>query len=364
MRNKWLALLLLPALLIAARASAQDYRTAQPGYTFAFPRDYFNHEDYQTEWWYYTGNVKAADGHRFGFELTFFRQGVSRAAGSGPWFVHDLWMAHMALSDITGQRFYSDERLNRSGPGLAGVDAQNGVVWNGNWQAHISDQSEELRGVADKFSLALQLRPVKQPVIQGQNGVSRKAEGAGHASHYFSLTRLLTTGSIALNNKTYQVEGTSWMDHEFFTGSMATNESGWDWLSVQLADGAELMLYRLRHKDGSIDQSSSGSYVDASGKSQFLSAGDFAMTPGADTWTSPETKAKYPMRWHVSIPRLNMQLDVTTPLRSQELASKLGTSYWEGAIDAVGTSDQSPLRGVGYLEMTGYAETDRPVIPK
>jgi predicted secreted hydrolase len=368
MRNKWLALLLLPALLIAPCATAQDYQIAQPGYTFAFPRDYFNHEDYQTEWWYYTGNVKAADGHRFGFELTFFRQGVSRAARSGPWFVHDLWMAHIALSDITGRRFYSEERLNRSGPGgrsggLAGVDAQTGLVWNGNWQAHISEQSEELRGVADKFSLALLLRPVKQPVIQGQDGVSRKAEGAGHASHYFSLPRLSTIGSIALNGKTFQVEGTSWIDHEFFTGSMAANETGWDWLSVQLADGAELMLYRLRHKDGSIDPSSSGSYVDGSGKSRFLSAGDFAMTPAADTWTSPATKATYPVRWHVSIPRLNMELDVTTPLRSQELASRLGTSYWEGAIDVVGSSDQSPLRGVGYLELTGYSATGKPVIP-
>jgi predicted secreted hydrolase len=363
MKNKWLALLLLPALLVATCAKAQDYHVAQPGYRFAFPRDYFNHEDYQTEWWYYTGNVKTADGHRFGFELTFFRQGVSRAAGSSPWLVHDLWMAHIALSDISGQRFYSEERLNRSGPGLAGVDAQTGLVWNGNWQAHISEQSEELGGVADKFALALQLKPVKQPVIQGKDGVSRKAEGAGHASHYFSLPRLLTTGSIALNGKTYQVEGTSWIDHEFFTASMAANETGWDWLSVQLADGAELMLYRLRHKDGSIDPSSSGSYVDAHGKSQFLSAGDFAMTPAADTWTSPATKATYPVRWHVSIPRLNMQMDVTTPLRSQELASQFGTSYWEGAIDAVGTNDPSLLRGSGYLEMTGYAETGKPIIP-
>jgi len=359
MRSKWLALLLLTVTC----ATAQDYHIAQPGYTFAFPRDYFNHGDYRTEWWYYTGNVKAADGHRFGFELTFFRQGVSRAAPSRPWFVNDLWMAHIALSDITGQRFYSEERLNRSGPGVAGVDAQAGLLWNGNWLAHISDQSEELRGVADKFSLALQLRPVKQPVIQGHDGISRKAEGAGHASHYFSLPRLLTNGSIAVNGKTYQVEGASWIDHEFFTGSMAANETGWDWLSVQLSGGAELMLYRLRHKDGSIDPYSSGSYVDAGGNSQFLSAGDFAMTPAADTWTSPATKAKYPVRWHVSVPRLNMQLDVSTPLRSQELASKFGTSYWEGAIDVVGSSDQSRLRGVGYLEMTGYAKTSRPVIP-
>jgi predicted secreted hydrolase len=360
MRNKLFALL----LLLATCATAQDYKIAEPGYTFAFPRDYFDHQDYQTEWWYYTGNVTAADGHRFGFELTFFRQGVSRAESSRPWFVHDLWMAHIALSDLTGGHFYSEERLNRAGPGVAGVDAETGLVWNGNWQAHIAERREELRGVADKFGLALQLSPVKQPVIQGQNGVSQKAEGAGHASHYFSLTRLLTTGSIALDGKTYQVEGASWIDHEFFSGSMAANETGWDWLSVQLADGTELMLYRLRHKDGSIDPYSSGSYVDARGKSQFLSSSDFEMKPAPDNWTSPSTGATYPVRWHVSVPRLKMELDVTTPLKSQELAGRFGTSYWEGAIDVAGARDQSPLRGVGYLEMTGYAEPGKPIIPR
>ena len=101
------------------------------------------------------------------------------------------------------------------------MDAQTGLVWNGNWQAHIADSEEDLRGVSEKFALALNFKPVKQPVIQGQDGISRKAEGAGHASHYFSFTRLLTTGSIELDGKTYQVEGTSWIDHEFFTGSMA-----------------------------------------------------------------------------------------------------------------------------------------------
>jgi predicted secreted hydrolase len=148
---------------------------------------------------------------------------------------------------------------------------------------------------------------------------------------------------------------------------MADNEAGWDWLSIQLQDGTELMLYRLRHKDGSIDPYSSGSYVDASGKSQFLSAADFAMKPAADaadSWTSPATKATYPLRWHVAIPRLKLDLDVTTPLKSQELKGKFGTSYWEGAIDVAGSHDQSSLSGVGYLEMVGYAKTGGPVIPR
>lgn len=355
MKSRWIAAL----LLFLTTASAQDYKLASPGYRFEFPRDSFNHEDYQTEWWYYTGNVKAQDGHRFGFELTFFRQGVSRAASTDPWLVHDLWMAHLALSDIGAQRFHHEERLNRAGPGIAGVDAQTGLVWNGNWQAHIDKQEEDLRGVAPDFDLTLKLLPAKPPIVQGQNGVSQKAAGAGHASHYYSLTRLLTTGSIDVDGKTYEVEGTSWMDHEFFTGSMAPDESGWDWLSVQFEDGSDLMLYRMRHKDGSIDPYSSGSYVDAHGNSRFLTARDFVMTPGADKWVSAETKAAYPLRWHISLPMLAIAFDVTTPLEAQEMTGSFGPSYWEGAIDAAGTHAGADLRGAGYLEMTGYAERDK-----
>lgn len=347
--------------------STQNYKIAQPGYTYQFPQDYFNHEDFQTEWWYYTGNVRSADGHRLGYELTFFRQGISRADDAHPWFVHDVWMAHLALSDIDGQRFYNEERLNRTGPGLAGVDSQTGLVWNGNWQAHITEREEDLRGIGDKFGLTLKLMPTKPPTIHGANGISQKAEGAGHASQYFSLTRLTTKGSIDIDGKAYQVDGTSWMDHEFFTSSMAANETGWDWLSIQLGDGDELMLYRLRHGDGTIDPYSSGTYIDATGKSLFLSSKDFAMTPAADSagkWLSPATRASYPLHWHVSIPLLKMELDVTSPLKNQELTGSFGPSYWEGAIDVRGQRNYSPLRGLGYLEMTGYAQAGEPIIPK
>ncbi len=351
-------------LLALVSAPAQQYQLALPGYKFQFPRDFFNHEQYQTEWWYYTGNVRAPDGRRFGFELTFFRQGVSRAANPDPWDVQDLWMAHLALSDISGQHFYHQERLNRAGPGIAGADAASGMVWNGNWQAHIAPQQQDLRAIGNDFTLSFKLVPTKPPVIQGQDGISRKAAGVGHASHYYSMTRLLTSGSIDLNGKQYTVAGTSWMDHEFFTGSMAADEAGWDWLSVQFNDGSDLMLYLLRHKDGSIDPYSSGSYVDAGGNSRFLSLADFAMTPEGDKWTSPVTGAAYPLHWQVSIPKLDLSFDVTTPLRSQEMTATIGPSYWEGTIDADGVKATSRLRGVGYLEMTGYAEAGAQVLPR
>src|SRR6202790_1409073 len=126
MRSKCSLTLLLVLRLFGA--GGEPYQLAVPGYRYQFPRDHFNHPEFQTEWWYYTGNLRAADGHRFGFELTFFRQGVSRAANIDPWFVHDLWMAHLALSDVTGQRFYHEEGLNRAGPGLAGGELA-GADW-------------------------------------------------------------------------------------------------------------------------------------------------------------------------------------------------------------------------------------------
>lgn len=362
MKSNFLVLILLAAA--AMGGGAQEYKQALPGYRFEFPRDAFNHEEFQTEWWYYTGNLRAEDGHRFGFELTFFRQGVSREPAGNAWAVRDVWMAHMALSDVDGQKFYHHERLNRTGPGLAGVDAQSGLVWNGNWQAHIGELAEDLRGVSAEFGFALKLQPIKPPAIQGQNGVSAKAEGAGNASHYYSQTRLKTAGTIDLNGKSYEVEGASWMDHEFFTGGLAANETGWDWLSVQLEDGTELMLYRLRHADGTVDAASSGSFVDANGKAEFLSSRDFSLSPAGDVWTSAETKAAYPLRWHVSIPRLQLEFDVTTPLRTQEMTGRFGPSYWEGAIDIAGKRGPAAVRGAGYLEMTGYADAGRPLIPR
>ncbi len=347
-------------LVLAAGSWAGDYKSALPGYHYEFPRDHFDHPDYQTEWWYYTGNLKSSDGHRFGFELTFFRQGVTRENSSSTWQVHDLYMAHLALSDLTGKRFYHTERINRAGPGLAGVDEATRMIWNGNWQVELGNEQHVLRAVNQSFNLQLALKPAKPPVIHGRDGVSQKAEGHGHASHYISFTRLQTSGSIELNGKSYRVEGASWMDHEFFSNAMGSTESGWDWLSLQFDDSTELMLYRLRHQDGSVDPYSSGTFVDASGKSSFLSSQEFTMVPGAEMWASSQTKAKYPTRWQVIVPSLQLRVDVSTPLESQELASEIGPSYWEGSIEISGERAGKPLHGLGYLEMTGY-DAKRPL---
>jgi|SRR5450432_905206 predicted secreted hydrolase len=340
--------------------SAAQYRAALPGYRFEFPRDHFDHPDFQTEWWYYTGNVKSAEGHRFGFELTFFRQGVNRdAARTKSWDVHDLYLAHLALSDLDGRAFYHAERTSRAGPGLAGSSAADGRIWNGNWQIQWHSDEQRLQAVDSRFTLQLTLHPDKPPVVNGEDGVSQKATGLGRASHYISLTRIVTDGRIELGGKIFAVTGLAWMDHEFFTHQLENNQIGWDWLSLQLDDRTELMLFRIRRTDGSVDPYSAGTYVDAHGVSTHLSSIDFTLQYSGETWTSNTTRAVYPIHWKVLVPRLGLELEVTTSLASQEMTSdsKLSPSYWEGAMAFAGTRHQSPVGGVGYLEMTGY---DRP----
>jgi predicted secreted hydrolase len=356
MRSRWAAAL---ALFLMAPPLEAQYHSAMPGYRYEFPRDHFNHPDFQTEWWYYTGNVKSADGRCFGFELTFFRQAIQRdSTSTSAWDLRDLYLAHLALSDLDGGRFYHTERTNRAGPGVAGIDQANARIWNGNWEIRLHGDEQELRATARDFALQLNLRSEKRPVINGENGVSQKSSGAGHASHYISLTRLDAKGRISLAGKQIDVDGLAWMDHEFFTHQLEANQVGWDWLSIQVEDHSELMLFHLRRIDGTIDPYSSGTFVDAHGATVHLRNGDFTLTAAGKTWTSPATRATYPIDWKIAIPKLNMEITATTPLPSQELTSegKLLPTYWEGAITLKGTKAGSALRGVGYLEMTGYAK--------
>ncbi len=359
MKNSRWFLALVLGLAASAQPANYPYRLALPSYRFEFPRDHFNHPEFQTEWWYYTGNLRTAEGRRFGFELTFFRQAVDRKPAETVWDLKDVWMAHLALSDIDGGQFLHSERFNRAGPDIAGADAKQARVWNGNWQTQWSfdpsipgGSAQKLEAVADRFSLDLSLKAEKGPVIHGMNGVSQKAEGTGKASHYISFTRLNTTGSITFDGTRFSVEGSSWMDHEFFSHQLGANQSGWDWFSLQMEDRSELMLFRLRRSDSAVDPFSAGTYVDAQGRSWHLAAGDFTLTPGK-IWTSGATGGRYPVEWTIVVPNLDFKAAVRTPLARQEITGS--TNYWEGAIDIDATRLGKRQSGVGYLEMTGYA---------
>ena len=329
------------AITVAAQPGFH-WREAVPGYRFEFPRDHFDHPDYRTEWWYYTGNLEDGNGARYGFELVFFRQGQRRgpnASRNSVWWIDDLYLAHAAVTEVNGKRFLYEERLNRAGPGIAGVDFDARHIWNGNWSVQFAGDYQTLNVVAADFQLSLKLLPVKPVIVNGTNGVSQRA-------YYVSFPRLSVMGTIGIAQKV-NVRGAAWMDHEWFTHQLDAGQIGWDWFSVQLDNNTELMLYQMRRKDGSIDPDSSGTYIDAAGKAHHLAAKDFRLTP-IGKWS------RYPIHWRIDLPALNIELDCRAVVDEQELkATKGGTTYWEGAVNYSGST-----RGVGYLEMTGY---DRPV---
>lgn len=342
---------------------SQQWQIAVPGYRFEFPRDHFNHPGFQTEWWYYTGNLHAPDGHRFGFELTFFRTGIHlpkrvAEASDAVWRPDQIYLAHLALSDLDSHSFYQSQRLNRAGPGLAGASLERRSYWNGNWQVTwdpVTSEQQHLLAVAPQFTLELNLRPSKPPVIQGPNGVVRKGPDPSQASHYISFTRIEAKGTLNRGNSRTQLDGVAWMDHEFFSESRGTSLGGWDWFAIQLDNNEELMLYRLRQRSGEPNPYSSGTYIDKAERVRFLSSSDFTLQPGG-IWQSPHSKARYPLEWRIDVPALSLHLQERTTLSDQELytRSAVTPSYWEGAVTYSGTLRERAVSGVGYLEMTGY----------
>ena len=350
-------------LVLGALVDAQPspWKQATAGYTFSFPRDHASHPDYKIEWWYYTGNVRTREGRRFGYQVTFFRVGLDHTpTNPSRWAIRDLHMTHLAVSDAAGQRYRYAEKLSRSGPGLAGAKTDEYYVWNDDWTAMLdaggsAREGHLLRAESPQASINFILEPGKTPAINGINGISQKGAQAGNASHYYSMTRMPTRGSISIDGERFDVEGDSWMDHEFGTSFLEPEQRGWDWFAIQLSDGRELMLYQLRRADGSRDPRSSGTLVDRSGKTTHLANADFALTQGRAQFTS-KNGAVYPTEWTVSVPSQRIDLRVTTPLNDQELSLErsTGIAYWEGMIDVAGTTAGSPVNGVGYLEMTGY----------
>jgi predicted secreted hydrolase len=342
--------LLLFATVLPLAAAGPDWRVAVPGWHYRFPRDHFDHPDFRTEWWYYTGNLTARDGRRYGFELVFFRQGQRRGPSdnASAWHVDDLYLAHLALTDIGARTFRYSRRINRAGPGIAGASFEDRRIWNGNWEARWdAGDIQTLTAVATGIRLALRLTPVKPPVIHGENGVSQKAPGEGRASHYVSFSRLAAEGTLEGG----PVSGTVWMDHEWFSHQLEPGQVGWDWFSAQFDNGTELMLFRLRHADGTGDPWASGTFVDPQGRARHLKRADFTLQP-LEWWASPKTGARYPIRWRVSVAQLGIALECKSAIPDQELAAEdsFGPSYWEGTVTYEGTHP-----GRGYLEMTGYA---------
>ena len=376
MRSPRIAIALLLVAVIGlewpvAGQRAEPWKRASPERPVRLPADHVSHPEYRLEWWYYTGNVRGDDGRAYGYQVTFFRVGVDAAPVNPSTFaVRDLHMAHVAVTDIDARRHVFADRLNRAGVHWAGARTDRYEVWNENWRASLDAQRRHRLIVdAGAFSLDLTLDPGKPAVLQGEAGYSRKGQDPGNASHYYSLTRMPTTGTLRLDGRTVALTGSSWMDHEFGTSALDAGTRGWDWFALQLDDGRELMLYRLRQGDGTPSPFSSGTIVDRDGRTEHLRVGDFTLRPRR-SWRSSVSGAPYPVEWDVQVPSAGLALTVRAAVDGQELRTRRSTNvtYWEGAVVVSGTSQSKagpsvaaaagrtvPVTGVGYLELTGYS---------
>ncbi len=324
---------------------------------WSFPADHGPHPEYKTEWWYYTGNLQSADGRHWGFQLTFFRSGLTAtpADRSSRWAAKNVYMSHLALTDVASGKFYSAERFSRDGAGLAGAQANPFHVWTESWEASGSPtEGTQLRANHENVALDLVVRSVKPPVLQGEKGFSRKSAEPGAASYYYSLTRMETTGTITVDGQPVAVTGLSWMDREWSTSVLAPNQVGWDWFALQLSDGSDLMFFQLRLRDGGIEPMSSGSLIAPDGSVTPIKREDVTIEV-LKRWTSPRTQISYPNQWRISIPSQQLDLVVEPYIPNQELLISL--VYWEGAVQATGTRGATPINGSGYIEMTGYGDT-------
>ena len=331
------------------------YLRAEGPIDLQFPADHGPHPDYRTEWWYYTGNLVSAGGERFGYQLTIFRQALappaSRAERESAWAADQVYMGHFALTDVAGGRFHAFERFARGAAGLAGAQDALYHVWLEDWRVEeVEPGVVRLQAAQEGLALELVLTDQKGPILQGDRGYSPK--GPGNASYYYSLTRLETSGAVQVGEASYQVGGLSWMDHEWSTSSLADDQVGWDWFAIQLNDGSELMVAQLRKEDGSIDPFSAGTFIAPDGSTRQLGRDEFQIHIHED-WRSPHTGAAYPARWTVTVPPIDLTLEIRPHLADQELA--VSYTYWEGAVRAEGQRAGQSVQGNGYVEMTGYA---------
>ena len=363
-RKRTAVICFLLSSLIPHPSSLGQFHPALPGYQFEFPRDHGSHDEYRTEWWYYTGHLQTVSGRRYGFELTFFRVGVNAAGGSQQtnWDLRNLSPAHFAITDIGSRKFRYYEKMNRSSPFTASAAAGRLDVFNESWRATTtSDGAWRISASQDGDAIDLLLRSGKPAAVHGENGVSVKAEGVGYASHYYSMTRLEVSGSVtAKGRQAEHCTGLAWMDHEFGSSGLRESQAGWDWFAVQLDNDAELMLYQIRRRDGSADVTSSGSLITPDGDVIHLTRDQIVVRP-LGRWKSPNNGATYPMRWSVSVPSLRIKLRLDPLLENQELVTKGSTrvTYWEGAVDVTGSFENVSVAGQGYVEMTGYDQSYR-----
>lgn len=349
--------------------SDQAYAKADRVIDLVFPADHGPHPNFQTEWWYLTGNLESDEGRRYGLQWTVFRRAVQplmteRESG---WATRQIYLGHFAVTDVESNEHHSFERLARGAVGIAGSELPAGEplrVWLEDWSLtstgpdatfpwtlRASGRAEDALDEAEHVTLELRIVPQKPLVLQGEKGYSRKNSMPGGASYYYSFTRLEASGDLLIGDRQETVHGTAWLDREWSTSVLAPNQTGWDWLALQLDDlsgkGRDLIVYQLRLEGGGVDPASKGVLVGPEGEKTLLAVDDYDLEV-LDRWSSPEG-ITYPIAWRLRLPGHELDLEVRAVIPDQEL--DVAFRYWEGAVDVSGQAGES---GRGYVELVGY----------
>lgn len=326
--------------------NADDFAQVVPGRSFAFPADHGPHPDFRLEWWYLTANLADQNGAAHGVQWTLFREALEPGPERDGWASRQIYMAHAAATRADTHRF--SETFARGGVGQAGVDAAPFRAFIDSWQMQGSTGTDprtiaplDLRAAGRDFSYALTLDANRPLILEGDSGYSRKS-ARGQASYYYSQPFFTARGRLTIDDKTVEVSGEAWMDREWSSQPLDSDQTGWDWIALHLESGAKLMLYRMRQTSG--DDFISGNLISKDGGTRMLGTGEVRMTPEDTVDIAGRTM---PVRWQVVIPTLELAIRLV-PLNPR---AWMGTavSYWEGPIACQGTH-----AGVGYLEMTGY----------
>jgi predicted secreted hydrolase len=347
-------------LLWLAASPAPAFAQAQARTGLAFPADFGAHPESRTEWWYVTGSLRSG-ARLWGFQVTFFRSstGIEAAAGSrfGP---GQLLFAHAALTDLEAKRLRHDQRIARSGFGIAQARGDDTGIVLRDWQMSRtpsptdSSRSRYRAQVASDsagFAFDLQFDATQPVLLQGDAGLSKKGPGANETSRYYSEPQLAVKGRLTLEGKPVDVDGRAWLDHEWSDAFIPSQAVGWDWIGMNLDDGSALTAFRLRRADGSAVYAG-GSFRRAGEPVRSFGADGVVFTPGR-IWESASSRARYPVEWTITTPAGSF--GVRTLLDNQELDSRgsTGAIYWEGLSDLLDAAGRRI--GRGYLEMTGYA---------
>lgn len=347
----------------------EGYLRATGPKEFTFPEDHGPHLGFKTEWWYYTGNLFTEEGRQFGYQFTIFRSQLTPQAkdeketdNESNWNTNQLYLGHFAISDIANEEHIFEERYSRNAAGLAGAQTDPYRIWVEDWEIkRVGNQNTDDKNIAvninammdDGAAIDLNITPIKPLVKQGDKGYDKKGSEEGNASYYLSFTRMKTEGTIAKDGQEHQVSGLSWMDHEWSTSALGENQEGWDWFSIQLSNGYDLMYYQLRNKDGTVSEFTTGALVDPEGNKTIITPEDVTVEV-LDTWESTRTKSTYPSRWKIEIPGFDLSLQLKTLFDKQEM--NVSVQYYEGALSVSGRMNDDEISGNGFIEMTGYEE--------